>query len=95
MLDLRLDDHVGLVAVFDGHGGAECANLCAGQLGSVLRSMPAWQQGDLPGALTEAFLELDHQLVKCGRAPCCSGTTGTVALLQGPRLVVAGVGDSK
>lgn len=93
-MDLHLNDKTGMLAVFDGHGGAECAEHCSNFLVSAIKSTAGWQQGDLRGALGQAFLALDKQLLGCSAASC-SGTTGTVVLVQGNRLVVAGVGDSK
>lgn len=59
----------------------------------MLRSTPGWAVGDVARALKEAFLQLDQQMASA--CPSSSGTTCTMAVLQGHRLAVAGVGDSK
>ena len=89
-----------LAAVFDGHGqnGEQCAEFAkttvpkflAEELGELHREDPF-------GALTQAFTRADADMARrMGKdAVEFSGTTGTVALLQGSRLFVACVGDSR
>lgn len=59
----------------------------------MLRSTPGWAASDPARALKEAFLGLDVQLSQA--CPSSSGTTCTLAVLQGDRVAVGGVGDSK
>jgi len=92
-VELTLDSQSALLGVFDGHGGAECAQYCKRHAAEVLRNTPGWVAGDVARALKEAFLQLDQQMATA--CPSSSGTTCTMAVLQGHRLAVAGVGDSK
>jgi serine/threonine protein phosphatase PrpC len=59
----------------------------------VLRGQAAWAAKDVTRALKDAFLQLDREMATA--CPSSSGTTCTLAVLQGYRLAVGGVGDSK
>lgn len=74
----------GLLAVLDGHGGRECSDFIAPQLG-VLATLP---QEDW----IECFINLDDAFRARGQP---SGSTCVAALLRGDILEVANLGDSR
>lgn len=65
---LDFDDHAQvkshLFAVFDGHGGAEVAQFAAQSLPTWIKRIPAFTEGDMAAALTEAFLTFDQHLTE-------------------------------
>ena len=52
-----------LFGVFDGHGGKEVAKFASAHLPRALASTPAYPKGDMPTALSQAFLEIDNLLI--------------------------------
>eukprot|EP00928_Gymnodinium_smaydae_P042213 TRINITY_DN28452_c0_g2_i1.p1 TRINITY_DN28452_c0_g2~~TRINITY_DN28452_c0_g2_i1.p1 ORF type:complete len:407 (-),score=35.43 TRINITY_DN28452_c0_g2_i1:361-1443(-) len=56
------DRRLGLFAVFDGHCGSVVSQLAAEWLPEELRSADAFQSGNYPEALREAFLSVDRRL---------------------------------
>eukprot|EP00741_Cyanophora_paradoxa_P019098 tig00021122_g18440.t1 len=97
-LPLRCGGAALLLAVFDGHGGAEAAELCAERLpellgadGDALSDRPA-------AALSQALEALHEEFVARFPERPSTGTTAAAALLvraaaAPPRLVVANLGD--
>lgn len=56
----NFDEGIGLFAVFDGHGGLECAKFCERFFEPKLREQPEYQsKKDLGKALEKTFLGLD------------------------------------
>ncbi|XP_038619246.1 protein phosphatase 1F [Tachyglossus aculeatus] len=83
------------LAVFDGHGGADAADFAAAQLHVHLARHPDLGT-DPAGALRAAFrLTDDMFLRKAKREGLRSGSTGVCALLAGPAVHVAWLGDSQ
>jgi serine/threonine protein phosphatase PrpC len=78
-----------LIAVLDGHGGAAVAERAATMLPGAVRSRLR-AKATPRAALVEAIAELDAAL----QAPD-TGTTLTAAVLQGRRLTIAQLGDSR
>lgn len=84
--------------VFDGHGGPFTSTFCHEKLHEVLQRRPELQRGDIEGALTNAFEELDAQLTnELTKETFEDGSTAVVAVLDeaSQRLWVANAGDSR
>jgi serine/threonine protein phosphatase PrpC len=91
----RKDRH--MFAVFDGHGetGAECALFCKTTLpGAVLGDMGLLDSKP-EEALDKALLFVNSELHRSLFDDSLSGTTACVVLLDGDRIVVSNVGDSR
>ena len=59
-----MEPGVGLFAVFDGHGGLECAKFCEKFFEAKLKEQPEFQsKKDIPKALENTFLGLDKMLM--------------------------------
>lgn len=57
------DKDIGLFAVFDGHGGLECAKFCERFFEGKLKEQPEYQsRTDLQKAFENTFLGLDKML---------------------------------
>ncbi|RWS03138.1 putative protein phosphatase-like protein [Dinothrombium tinctorium] len=61
---LNYDENTSLFGVFDGHGGAEVAQYSAINLPKLLKTIPAYEEGNMSTALEEAFLKFDSTLVE-------------------------------
>jgi serine/threonine protein phosphatase PrpC len=60
----NFDENIGLFAVFDGHGGLECAKFCEKFFEPKLREQPEYQsKKDIGKALEATFLGLDRILM--------------------------------
>lgn len=87
-----------LFAVFDGHGetGAECAFFCKSKLpGLVLAQGERGLEKELEKSVHQALLQVNDELHKSLFDDSLSGTTACVMVLDGKRLVVSNVGDSR
>jgi PPM family protein phosphatase len=104
--DTALKDRGLLFLVADGMGGQACGELasrmCSEQLPSRLledlRQRPSVDRNDSRDAIHRAFGAANRSIFEASRADrgCYGmGTTATAALLQGPYLLVAQVGDSR
>uniref|UniRef100_A0A2K5C0W3 Protein phosphatase, Mg2+/Mn2+ dependent 1F n=1 Tax=Aotus nancymaae TaxID=37293 RepID=A0A2K5C0W3_AOTNA len=82
-------------AVFDGHGGVDAARYAAVHVHTNTAHHPELST-DPAGALKEAFQHTDRMFLrKAKRERLQSGTTGVCALIAGPTLHVAWLGDSQ
>lgn len=89
-------------AVFDGHGGPECADYCSEHMEDVILFWLARGEKDLETVLQYSFQDVNniyarHILFNCPRKDASSsGTTATVCLLRNSvELVIGHVGDSR
>ncbi|GFT95099.1 protein phosphatase 1K, mitochondrial [Nephila pilipes] len=89
-------------AVFDGHGGPECADYCSEHLEDIILFWLARGEKDLETVLQYSFQDVNnvyarHILFNCPRKDASSsGTTATVCLLRNSvELVIGHVGDSR
>jgi len=81
--------------VFDGHGGAGCAQFCRDTLHHKLLASPALSL-DPAAALVEAFTASDAQFIaQHGVQGDTSGTTAIVGLLRGEDLFIGNLGDCR
>ncbi|CAG0893861.1 unnamed protein product [Cyprideis torosa] len=78
-------------AVFDGHAGINAATYSATHVHAHIVASPSYHL-DLASAVKEAFLKTDTDFYE---RKLDSGSTAAVALVRGPQLVVAWVGDSQ
>ena len=84
--------------VFDGHGGPFTSTFCHENLHQVLQRRPELHKGDLHGALTNAFEELDAQLTnELTKETFEDGSTAVVAVFDesSQTIWVANAGDSR
>lgn len=85
-----------LFAVADGMGGHEAGEVASEIAVDVLAQLaPEHPDGD---ALAQAIVEANHEIIRAsfdGRGREGMGTTMTAAMLEGERLVIAQVGDSR
>jgi len=86
--------HLSLYAVFDGHGGKQCAEYCATNLCSTLRPYLSSSES-VPMAFHLAIAELDANVIK--QAEDASGSTGCIVLIDTRTFDVwcCNVGDSR
>lgn len=84
----------GLFAVADGMGG-----LHAGEVASAIavETLERWHaSGDAPGSLARPLVEANRQILqRAAGSPASMGTTCTAATVDGERLRLAHVGDSR
>lgn len=92
----KVDDHeLGLFAIFDGHLGHDVPNYLRSHLfENILREPEFWS--DTEGAIRKAYRITDTKIlekaVELGRG---GSTAVTAILIDGEKLVVANVGDSR
>ncbi|RCN39300.1 protein phosphatase 2C [Ancylostoma caninum] len=86
---------IGLMAVFDGHGGAECsAYSCAHLPAEFVRALNV-HPSSLEDSLKEAFERLDTRLsARCENERWRSGTTAVAAAIDPKQIAIAWIGDS-
>ncbi|CAG0878604.1 unnamed protein product, partial [Darwinula stevensoni] len=97
----QLTPEVLLCAVFDGHGGQDCAVFCAAHFSNHVKFWLDRDQ-DLENVLVESFLGINNGFSKSvvfstrfKEEETSSGSTATIALLRrGTELVIGHVGDS-
>jgi serine/threonine protein phosphatase PrpC len=85
---------VALVAVIDGHGGSECAEMLESNIAVRIGKL---QDPFDTAQLTQAFLKLDRAILKAGGASSTSGACMVLAVidLETHRVVIANVGDCR
>uniref|UniRef100_A0A0K0DL40 PPM-type phosphatase domain-containing protein n=1 Tax=Angiostrongylus cantonensis TaxID=6313 RepID=A0A0K0DL40_ANGCA len=89
------ESDVGLMAVFDGHGGAECSAYCCAHLPSEFVRALNTDPTSLEKALSRAFERLDIRLsARCENERWRSGTTAVAAAIDEKSIVIAWIGDS-
>ncbi|XP_072414075.1 protein phosphatase 1K, mitochondrial-like [Chiloscyllium punctatum] len=95
---LKLPNGLSCFAVFDGHGGADAAEICSQYIGHYIQQNLKIE-ANLENVLLHSFLQIDSDFIqntyglKEGEL-LTSGTTATVGLMNETVLVVASVGDS-
>ncbi|XP_023223017.1 protein phosphatase 1K, mitochondrial-like isoform X2 [Centruroides sculpturatus] len=87
-------------AVFDGHGGAECADFCSKYMEQHILNVIKRGEQNLEVVLQTAFFDVNNSFTnyfKCSEGnEQSSGTTATVCLLKNSiELVIGHVGDSR
>ncbi|XP_010445024.1 PREDICTED: probable protein phosphatase 2C 59 [Camelina sativa] len=86
---------VGLVGVFDGHGGARAAEYVKQNLFSNLIRHPKFIS-DTTAAIADAYNQTDSEFLKSENSQNRdAGSKASTAILVGDRLLVANVGDSR
>jgi len=83
-----------LYAVFDGHGGSECAEYCASNLVPILCKY-LLSENAVTAAFTLCISEMDNAVIECAKD--ASGSTGCIILidLKNYDLWCCNVGDSR
>ena len=100
-LVLRIEGHISLYGVFDGHGrqGHDVSNFVKDILPKLIVSDPAFHSGDMQGALLNGFLKTQELIESetCNKRldASASGTTCTLVIHKEKKLWVANVGDSR
>eukprot|EP01136_Pigoraptor_vietnamica_P031061 Opistho-1_new@91130 len=84
------------LGVYDGHGqnGRKIAVFTKENLPNVLREDPNFKK-DIKKAIRNTFLKMQDIVKASGHDIYLSGTTATIALVIGTKLIVANVGDSR
>jgi len=77
-------------AVYDGHGGVECANYLEKALHTQLFKNAYFLQGKFKKAFYDVYADVDEEI-----EPEWGGSTAACALLTGNLLTVANVGDAE
>ena len=93
----RSDQQTALFGVFDGHGrrGERVADYVMHEIPNRLRNHPKYQS-NLHQAFVETYLSVDADIKrKADIEPYHSGSTACVVVLQGSKLTVSNVGDSR
>ena len=91
------DEECIFMGVFDGHGqnGKLVSRFVRTNLpGNIVRN-PAFGQGDVYKALSEAFVQTNEELKRSPTDVAFSGSTGTTAFIKGKDIIAANVGDSR
>mmetsp|Transcript_41517 Transcript_41517/g.104713 ORF Transcript_41517/g.104713 Transcript_41517/m.104713 type:complete len:411 (-) Transcript_41517:54-1286(-) len=84
----------GFWAVYDGHGGRDCAEICEEVLHRHLLSCPKFESGDYTNAFLESFELTEKECLKKARSVNYScGSTACAALMIGRTLLVCNLGD--
>ena len=100
-LILRIEGHVSIYGVFDGHGrqGHDVSNFVKDFLPKLIVQDPAFKDGDIPTALTNGFAKtqelIEQETTAKNLDASASGTTCTIVVHKGSKLWVACVGDSR
>eukprot|EP00744_Colponema_vietnamica_P013952 GILI01019559.1.p1 GENE.GILI01019559.1~~GILI01019559.1.p1 ORF type:complete len:381 (-),score=51.78 GILI01019559.1:55-1197(-) len=89
--DFQKDDHAGLFAVFDGHGGAKCAQLCQAVL--PVTSLKNYNGSTKSIDFNKLYLDLDVSLK--AKMTDTSGSTAVSVLITDTTVTCASVGDSR
>jgi serine/threonine protein phosphatase PrpC len=97
VIELAKGHTVKYYAVFDGHGGAECAKFCADRLPDLIASHYGLATGAtraerIGKACKSAFVAIDQQFMRT--VAKTDGTTATIVIIDGDEATVANVGDS-
>ncbi|KAI1713710.1 protein phosphatase 2C domain-containing protein [Ditylenchus destructor] len=99
ILSLDNDADAAYFAVFDGHNGSNVSKYVCKHLHSRICLCPLYAQADLPGAIKQAFLELDQHLLndRCisSREKEMSGTTAIIVLVKNGTIYCGNAGDSR
>jgi len=96
---INLNDHIdGFVAVFDGHGGEECADYVAGVMSQHLvkhfDSDKTWAEGE--DTMKTMFHDIEEEFVNVAvEEDDTSGSCATVVLVRKEEALVANIGDCK
>ncbi len=100
-LVLRIEGHISLYGVFDGHGrqGHDVSNFVKEFLPKLIISDPAFHAGDMQAALMNGFLRTQDMIESETHSKrldaAASGTTCTLVIHRDKKLWVANVGDSR
>lgn len=97
LIELAKGHTVKYFGVFDGHGGAECAQFCADRLPDLIASHYGLAKGAssaerLSKACKTAFVAVDQQFTRT--VAKTDGTTATIVVIDGDVATIANVGDS-
>ncbi|CAN1123649.1 Probable protein phosphatase 2C 58 [Linum perenne] len=86
---------LGLFAIFDGHLGHDVANYLQNHLfGNILKESDFWS--DTESAIKNAYIKTDAEILEKALTLGKGGSTAVTAILiNGEKLVVANVGDSR
>lgn len=88
--------HWSIYAVFDGHGGDHASSYCQEHFGHNLSMEASLLVSNPKEALTQAFLQTDHDYhLRSKLLNYNDGTTACVALVQHKKIFVANAGDSR
>jgi len=83
-------------AVFDGHGGDQTAKMVEKQLHPIIFKTDEFNRGDVKGAITKGFEEMDKIVVEeANKLNMMHGSTSVVAMVMDGTLFVANIGDSE
>ncbi|CAK4629342.1 unnamed protein product [Aphanomyces euteiches] len=79
-------------ALFDGHAGVDAAKYAMNHLPAKLKAHPEFGS-NWRAACTDVFRQIDEEFLKLPRAT--TGTTASVVVVRGRKLLTANIGDSR
>lgn len=83
-----------VVGVFDGHGGHQCSRVASGRLVASVAQLMTPENALSSDSLVSVFRRVDEDWCT-GSNSDESGTTATLGMIQGQRLTIAHVGDTR
>lgn len=96
ILSLPEDTDAAFFAVYDGHGGPAIAKYAANNLHKLICEREEYKNGDISGAFSKAFLEIDEIMLSDNKLKNeIAGTTAVTCLVKGDKIFCGNVGDSR
>jgi serine/threonine protein phosphatase PrpC len=93
--DLKQEDQMAVLGVFDGHGGSACSQFVAAQLPACFEAELNQNTPTTAKALQAAILQVDKNFSQSERNHGHVGCTAVVVALDGKEIVCANSGDSR
>mmetsp|Transcript_3409 Transcript_3409/g.4437 ORF Transcript_3409/g.4437 Transcript_3409/m.4437 type:complete len:358 (+) Transcript_3409:196-1269(+) len=93
--ELKGESDSSFFGVYDGHGGAVAAQFVADNLCKIILNTAKYAESKVE-AVRSAFMEVDSQFEElCQQEGVNDGTTAVAALVNGNKIIVGNVGDSR
>lgn len=87
---------IGFYGVYDGHGGARCADYLQANLHKNICNTQEFLRGDFEEAIRKGFQQTDEEFLQmCRNYHFMDGSTSAIAMLIDNKLITAHAGDSR